>query len=80
MADSSSDDSGSTAGFAVTVAIAVICVALRFYLRIVDKVKIAWDDWWILIGLLTALLAIALLVWGMFGAHIGYHVQPFLIN
>jgi hypothetical protein len=49
----------------VVTGLAAICVALRFYIRIRTKAGIAWDDWWILIGLLTSLLTGGLLLWGM---------------
>lgn len=52
----------------IVTGLAVICVALRFYTRIRTKAGIAWDDWWILIALLTTLLTGGLLLWGMFAS------------
>ena len=53
----------------MVTALAAICVALRFYTRIHVKVGIAWDDWWILVGLLLTLLTGGLLLWGTFLDH-----------
>lgn len=49
----------------VLVASAFLVVLLRFYIRIQMKAGVAWDDWWILIGLLMAVLSAGLLLWGM---------------
>lgn len=43
---------------------AFICVALRFYTRLRIRVRLGWDDWWILIGFLMTSLTYALLQWG----------------
>jgi len=59
----------------IVTGLAVMCVALRFYTRIRTKAGIAWDDWWILIGLLTTLLTGGLLLWGMF-AYSSHTVLP----
>lgn len=52
----------STVGAAIVAVLAVIFVGLRFYARKRYKSGIAWDDWWILIGLLITLLEGALLL------------------
>ncbi|ERF69692.1 hypothetical protein EPUS_03684 [Endocarpon pusillum Z07020] len=62
--ETSSSSSGTMVASAIVTALATICVALRFYTRIRTKAGIAWDDWWILIGLLTSLLIGGLLLWG----------------
>lgn len=45
--------------------IAIISVALRFYVRIRLKVGVAWDDWWIFTGLVLTFLTGGLLLWGI---------------
>lgn len=62
--ETSTNSSGTIVAAAIVAALAVICVALRFYTRIRTKAGIAWDDWWILISLLTSLLIGGLLFWG----------------
>jgi hypothetical protein len=64
---STSESSGTMVASGIVTGLAAICVALRFYTRIRTKAGVAWDDWWILIGLLTALVTGGLLLWGMFG-------------
>lgn len=62
--ETSSSCSGTMVASAIVTALASICVALRFYTQTRTKAGIAWDDWWILIGLLTSLLIGGLLLWG----------------
>jgi hypothetical protein len=64
--ESSSDSSGTMVASGISTGLATLCVALRFYTRIRTKAGVAWDDWWILVGLLTMLLTGGLLLWGTF--------------
>jgi formate hydrogenlyase subunit 3/multisubunit Na+/H+ antiporter MnhD subunit len=61
---SASQSTGTMVASGVVTSLAAICVALRFYVRVHIKAGLAWDDWWILIGLLTTLLTGGLLIWG----------------
>jgi nitrate reductase gamma subunit len=58
----SSEGAKSMIGAGIVAVLAVIAVALRFYTRRRYKTGIAWDDWWILIGLLLTLLEGSLLL------------------
>lgn len=58
------ENSVTTVISCIGIGLAVISVALRFYIRLRIKAGIGWDDWWILIGLLMSCLTIALLFWG----------------
>jgi len=64
MDTSSADSTSTSVASGVVTGLATICVALRFYVRIRTKIGLGWDDWMILIGLLTTLLSGALLLWG----------------
>lgn len=46
----------SVVAVAVALMVPIIVVAIRFYTRRHYKTGIAWDDWWILIALLTTIL------------------------
>ena len=48
----------------VTIGLAVLCVALRFYTRIKLKGGIAFDDWTILFGLIVLLVFYGIWIWG----------------
>ena len=65
MSDSPNNSMATIVASAVVIGLATICVALRFYARVHTKAGVAWDDWCILIGLLTTLLSGALLLWGV---------------
>ena len=64
MVDTSAyDPTATTVASGIITGIAVICTALRFYVRVHGKAGIAWDDWWILAGLLSYLLTGGLLLY-----------------
>ncbi|KAF7511194.1 hypothetical protein GJ744_005091 [Endocarpon pusillum] len=64
MVDTSAyDPTVTTVISGVITGIAVLCTALRFYVRVHGKAGIAWDDWWILAGLLSYLLTAGLLLY-----------------
>jgi len=48
----------------IVTGLGIICVALRFLVRIRMKVHLGWDDWWCLISMLATLLSGALLIAG----------------
>jgi hypothetical protein len=76
MVDASSySTTATTVTSGVITGLAVLCTALRFYVRVNLKVGIAWDDWWILVGLLSYLLAGGLLLWGKL-AHMNPQYSP----
>lgn len=64
MSNSSSTSTATVVASGIVTGLATLCVALRFFTRMRTKVGIAWDDWWILVGLLATLLCSALLLWG----------------
>lgn len=65
MSDASGSDTAATVVGAVVIVLAVIFVALRFYVRITTHVGLKWDDWLILIAVLLFILTAVLVVWGM---------------
>ena len=65
MANSPDDSTATMVASGIVTGLATICVALRFFARLRIKAGIAWDDWFILIGLLTTLLSGSLLLWGL---------------
>lgn len=61
------DSTATLAVSGVITALATICVALRFFVRLrISKVRLAWDDWFILIALLVTLLEGGLTLAGPF--------------
>lgn len=63
-----STDDGGTATIAVggvVIALALIFVVLRFYIRIISKAGLWWDDWLIAAAVVSTLATAALLLWGM---------------
>lgn len=66
---SSSNDNGgeSSATLAVSglvIALALVSVALRFYVRIITKAGLWWDDQLVLAAVVFTLLTAVLLLWG----------------
>lgn len=53
---SSSKGARQVVGPSIAAVLAISFVAVRFYARRHYKTVIAWDDWWILVGLLTMFL------------------------
>lgn len=49
----------------VVTGLATLCVALRFFVRVRIKVRIGWDDWWMLIGLLLTLVTGGVIICGI---------------
>lgn len=49
---------------ALVIVLAVISVALRFYIRIFTRTGLGADDWLILSAVIATLLTAALLLWG----------------
>lgn len=61
-----SNEDATTAAGATMIALSVIVVACRFYMRLKLKSGLKWDDWFILISLLSLITAGVLVVAGMF--------------
>lgn len=59
----SNADAATVAG-AILVVLDIITVASRFYSRWSIKAGFGWDDWTILIAMLTGILPGALTIWG----------------
>ncbi|KAI7775748.1 hypothetical protein LA080_006380 [Diaporthe eres] len=62
MADHKSNEDATTAAGASMIALSVIVVACRFYMRLKLKSGLKWDDWFILISLLSLITAGVLVV------------------
>lgn len=60
-----SNEDATTAAGATMIALSVIVVACRFYMRLKLKSGLKWDDWFILISLLSLITAGVLVVAGM---------------
>ncbi|KAI0903109.1 hypothetical protein F4823DRAFT_629668 [Ustulina deusta] len=59
-----SSESDATLGVGgLVIALAVVSVALRFYTRIFTRQGLQWDDWLILVAVITTLATAALLLW-----------------
>ena len=65
MGDSPVNSMATTVASGVVTGLATICVAPRFYIWMRTKAVVAWDDRWIITGLLSTLLSGALVLWGM---------------
>ncbi|RYP57256.1 hypothetical protein DL769_009602 [Monosporascus sp. CRB-8-3] len=68
MIDASSNTAGNhgtaaTAASGVVIVLAVLSVALRFYTRLFTKAGLKWDDWLILLAVLSAVITGVLLLW-----------------
>jgi hypothetical protein len=61
-----SSGDASTAAGATLIILDIITTAGRFYSRWFTKVGFGWDDWTILIAMLTGILPGALTIWGAF--------------
>lgn len=67
METSHASEEDSTATLAVSgviTGLALITVALRFFVRVRMKTRIQWDDWFILIAMLLTLLEGGLILAG----------------
>ncbi len=65
MEKSSSESTATRVVSGIFGILAIVSVGLRFYSRKVTKAGVTWDDWWILISLLTVMLTSGILLWGM---------------
>ena len=72
---SSSEDEATVAG-AILIALDIITVVGRFYTRWFTKAGFGWDDWTILIALLTGILPGALTIWGAFFCFVSPFPDP----
>ena len=61
--DSDSDGATIPVG-AVVIVLAILFVALRFYVRILTKAGLKWDDWLILFAVVLTVVTAAILVYG----------------
>jgi hypothetical protein len=61
----SNEEAAQVAGILLIV-LDILTVAGRFYSRWITKLGFGWDDWTILIALLTGILPGALSMWGTF--------------
>lgn len=61
----SNEDAATVAGI-VLIVLDLLTVAGRFYSRWFTKAGWRWDDWTILIAMITGILPGALTIWGVF--------------
>ena len=64
MSDKSGSITASIAVGAVVIVLAVIFVALRFYMRITTHAGLKWDDWLSLLAVLLIIVIDVILLWG----------------
>ena len=50
----------------VVIVLAIFFVALRFYVRILTKAGLKWDDWLILFAVVLTVVTAAILVYGIY--------------
>lgn len=67
MTDHEPNEDATTAAGATMVALSVIVVIFRFYTRLRLKSGLRWDDWFILISLISLITAGVLVVVGTLG-------------
>ncbi len=60
------NEDASTVAGAILIVLGIVTVASRFYSRWFTKAGFGWDDWTILIAMLTSILPGALTIWGAF--------------
>ena len=65
-ATSDSDTTATTAVGALVIVLAVVSVALRFYTRHFTRAGLGWDDWLILLALITTIATDVLVLVGLF--------------
>ena len=75
VAMSSNEDAATVAG-AVLIALDIVTVAGRFYSRWFTKAGFGWDDWTILVAMLTGILPGALTIWGAFFCFVSPFPNP----
>jgi hypothetical protein len=71
----STEDAATVAGI-ILIVLDIVTVAGRFYSRWFTKAGWKWDDWTILIALLTGILPGALTIWGAFFSFVSPFSNP----
>lgn len=71
----SSEDAATVAG-GVLIVLDIITVASRFYSRWFTKAGFGWDDWTILIAMLSGILPGALTIWGAYFCFVSPFPDP----
>ena len=61
----SGDGAATYAVEGLVIGLAIVSVAFRFYARTFTKAGLWWDNWLILASVLTTVLTVILLIWGM---------------
>lgn len=72
----SAEDAATVAG-AILIALDIVTVAGRFYSRWSTKAGFGWDDWTILIAMLTGILPGVLSIWGAFFCFVSPFPDPY---
>lgn len=71
-----SSEDGATVAGGILIVLDIVTVAGRFYSRWSSKAGFGWDDWTILIAMLTGILPAALTIWGAFFSFISPFPVP----
>lgn len=71
-----SNEDASTVAGAILIVLDIFAVAGRFYSRWSTKVGFGWDDWTILMALVTGILPGALTIWGTFFCFVSPLTSP----
>lgn len=71
----SNEDAALVAGI-ILIVLGILTVASRFYSRWFTKAGFGWDDWTILIALLTGMVPGALTIWGTFFCFVSAFPNP----
>lgn len=66
MSSSMRNEEAAEVAAIILIVLDIVTVAGRFYSRWITKAGWKWDDWTILIALLTGILPGALTIWGAF--------------
>lgn len=61
---------------AILIVLGIVTTASRFYSRWFTKAGFGWDDWTILIAMLTGILPGALTIWGAFFCFVSPFADP----
>ena len=63
--NNATSNTATTVVSGIVIVLAVVFVALRFYVRIFTRAGLKWDDWLILFAVVSTVLTAVLLLWGI---------------
>lgn len=71
-----SSEGAATVAGGVLIALDIVTVVGRFYSRWSTKAGFGWDDWTIVVALLTGILTGALVIWGALFSFVSPFPKP----